>query len=462
MVVPTPRVTQTNIPIPVPQTSQTVGIPVPQTSQTVGIPVPQTSQQTVGIPVPQTSKQTVGIPLPQTSQQTVGIPVPQTSQQTVGIPTPRVTQQTIPIPVPRVTQQTVVVPTPGVTQSNIPIPVPQTSRQTVSIPTPGVTVPRTSPTLETKPYVTGPSPPRRPFETPPSGPIVPSTSPRLVPRPEIVPVERQQTMSPVMQPLPEPTSSPANATSSVSEIERDEEVRIPIMEMRPTTPSMASEPVFRPTTPPRTRSPPVTTMTSPRLVSEPVFTQIDRVNNHSASSHMDCCVCYDTVESPNRSLKCGHMVCADCTKQLHRAECPTCRQPMEGGYFTHEVAQSINRAAAADAKIAELTDMVYSAYVQENPVSDFNVIGRAARDARARSFSDAYATFLTNNADISRTDAVRLFSAFERFVDDSRRLEPNLSLEQAALNFMILGVSMLENPSMSYEKAYAQYSQMLH
>ena len=141
---------------------------------------------------------------------------------------------------------------------------------------------------------------------------------------------------------------------------------------------------------------------------------------------------------------CKHSICETCTRQLRDTRCPTCRNNLQGGFYTPETESIIKSAIREDAHTAQLMDMLYADYINEHGDR------RGVRED-ARSLTDAFGTFISANPDISPENAVRIFRAFVEFYKiNLDRYTPDVALN----NFNIIGLTMLDNPTENFNKIY--------
>jgi hypothetical protein len=161
--------------------------------------------------------------------------------------------------------------------------------------------------------------------------------------------------------------------------------------------------------------------------------------------------------SPGKQLACGHAVCAVCTKQLRKAECPVCRKKLQAGYVTQDINQAIAAITVQDARVRELADKAYARYLELHPEREDEAIF-----AEARNYSDAYAIFLAANPDIDEQTSLHLFNAFVKFVTEERKKNRQLTLPEAADAFSGLGLQMIANSHMTFEQIYPLFYRTTH
>ena len=212
--------------------------------------------------------------------------------------------------------------------------------------------------------------------------------------------------------------------------------------------------------------PTVTLPQSPRLAPLPVFhpetpaiAQVDYVDNHNPDGHAECCLCYEMNVEPGKTPTCGHAICADCTQQLRKAECPTCRRELVGGYLTQDAGQAIQAAAATDARVLDLVRRAKGNYVAKFPERVFNRDPNLSPEAEA--YGEAFSAFIEANPTITDQQLDRLFDAFIDFVQQEEQQHP-LTLEDAVNEFSIIGLTMLDNPTVSFDQIYAQFAHTQH
>ena len=164
----------------------------------------------------------------------------------------------------------------------------------------------------------------------------------------------------------------------------------------------------------------------------------------------ECCVCQNKLVSPGKMTKCGHGICAECTKNLRKDECPICRSHLTNGYITEKIKQNIQVAQKQDMRIEQLNDMNYAIYIAGyGGLDDVNV--------EARSYSDAFGLFLANYPDISDVDVPRIFNGFVEFVRGqiiTNNTDPvPITLVEA---FTPIGLQMIAYPELTYREIYYQ------
>lgn len=146
-----------------------------------------------------------------------------------------------------------------------------------------------------------------------------------------------------------------------------------------------------------------------------------------------------------------------CTKQLRKAECPVCRKKLEAGYVTQDINQAIEDTTVQDVRVHELSDKTYARYLELYPDREDEAIF-----AEARNYADAYAVFLAANPDIDEGNAVRLFTAFVKFVRREREKNARLTLLEAVDAFSGLGLQMIANAHMTFEQIYPLFYRTNH
>jgi hypothetical protein len=318
---------------------------------------------------------------------------------------------------------------PGTTPPRAPSPRPATPK----VPSPRPVSP-VIPVQPTSPKTLPQSPQRTPIGgTITGGPHIPTTAPELVPLPKLVPINQQTQVSPVPTlPTPIPT------TPKVPTIPVNIPTNTPTLGS-PRTPTLGAVPVFRPATEP----------TSPgrKQATAITATNIEHVDNNVTKE--ECCVCTDPLVSPGKKTKCGHAICADCTKQLRKAECPVCRGKLEAGYLTQDANQAIEAAGREDARIQELKDVVYADYINMYPNRE-----GVKFEAEARGYSDAFGYFMSNNPKITREEAIRIFRAYIQFMENERMKGNNLTPDAGINEFSVIGIQMLENRNLTFNEIY--------
>ncbi len=167
----------------------------------------------------------------------------------------------------------------------------------------------------------------------------------------------------------------------------------------------------------------------------------------------ECCVCYDKAVSPNRLTTCRHAICKDCTYQLRKKECPTCRVELSGGYYGEQVDDTIKQFAALDKRIEELTDKTFRHYIQlyETRINPDSLI------TDAHEYSQAFATFVYDHPDIRDDQIIDIFDAFVQFMKNERHINPNITLNQGIYEFSVIGTVMMDNDDISFDELYDQY-----
>lgn len=92
-----------------------------------------------------------------------------------------------------------------------------------------------------------------------------------------------------------------------------------------------------------------------------------------------CCICYDEEIPSTDLLNCKHPVCGECIGQLQKAECPFCREALEGPLVTDAaLANILNREEQA--RLAEINaNYMAGLYLQENPEADPEEVYRMYR-----------------------------------------------------------------------------------
>lgn len=156
--------------------------------------------------------------------------------------------------------------------------------------------------------------------------------------------------------------------------------------------------------------------------------------------------------SPGKQTACGHAICADCTKQLRKAECPVCRARLEAGYLTQDAAQAIEAAGRQDARVREYYDLVYAEYLNMDP-------GRT--DRAARDYADAFSLFLSNN-ETTPEETIRIFRGFVYFVQLEQMLNPDLTPAEAINPFSLIGIQMLDAPELTFNDIYDMFYRTTH
>jgi hypothetical protein len=183
---------------------------------------------------------------------------------------------------------------------------------------------------------------------------------------------------------------------------------------------------------------------------------VSHVDNHPPSGHLDCCICMESTVLPDKTLKCTHAICSDCTRQLRKAECPVCRAKLEGGYYTQDVRQAIQAADMEDKYVEETSDAIYARYSQRFSVMTPQI------SSDLRSSVDAFKIFISSNPNMSFDDAYRIFSSFVRFYELESAKDKNLNWSDAINKFTTIGLLLLENPGMTFNEAYQSYLVMVH
>lgn len=181
-----------------------------------------------------------------------------------------------------------------------------------------------------------------------------------------------------------------------------------------------------------------------------------KVDNYRTEIKEDCCICYEKeIVSPANKLICKHAVCAPCTKQLRKAQCPICRANIEGGYYTEDVAAAINSASIEDANTIELIDLLYADYINQH---------RDRRDIQsdARSLAEAFGIFISSNPNISSADAIRIFRAFVSFYEKENAIRNNYTPNDAINEFSLIGLTMLDNPNDNFNQLYQLFFRQNH
>jgi hypothetical protein len=213
--------------------------------------------------------------------------------------------------------------------------------------------------------------------------------------------------------------------------------------VRPNIPA----PVTRVTSPRRfndASSPRIPTQ-SPRLVQLPDLVPIQSVivgDAETKKEHVDCCICMDI--KVDKTTKCGHSICKDCTQKLPNLACPMCRTTLEGGYIPDAMG-SIYLNMERTKRTTELENMVYSLSIN---------IGY--RDAQARTLANAFKTFIDMNPDMTERMCRVIFRGFLQFMDQERIEDPEVAIRQ----FELIGVAMLSG--MSFDDAYTRFFATIH
>ena len=165
-------------------------------------------------------------------------------------------------------------------------------------------------------------------------------------------------------------------------------------------------------------------------------------------------------EVPSDKLtKCSHAICADCTKELQKAECPICRANLEGGYLTQDNTQAIIKKQEQNTYVLSLIDRARSDYSSMYPdrldMNDPNV------EIEGVAFSDAFGKFIENNPQMTIGDVDRIFQAFVEFTYLEQQKEP-LTVNDAINEFQIIGYQMLDNKNVTFDDIYATFYHELH
>jgi hypothetical protein len=236
------------------------------------------------------------------------------------------------------------------------------------------------------------------------GPIIPLTPPKLVPLPQLVPIDQQNQVNPLNE-----------ITGQGSPIKPVGAIKIEYID------------------------------------------ENEHQHNHP---HEDCCICLEPLVSPGKQNKCGHAVCADCTKHLHKAECPLCRARLEGGYLTEDIGKAIADVENTDAYVAGLIRRAKGEYSARYPDRVF--ANDRLLPVEAESFGEAFGEFAEANPGMSVYDGDRVISAFFDFMVDERRNRPTLSFQDGIAEFTIIGLEMLGNQNLTFDNAYNMFFRTLH
>ena len=353
--------------------------------------------------------------------------------------------------------------------------VPTQPRSPVRVPSPArAIVPVTAPA---SPRMLPRSPQRNPIEPTPLGtPLVTAGGPDLVPRPRLVPVAQQA------QVPPRPTVTVPIVTSPLRTI--NTQVVVPL---RPNTintgpPVPQSPPRAAPRSPVRVVASPVDTyplteqtletqlpgantnqtdnrQLFPKALSDKIVqgglkhTAINHIDNHAGHNHEDCCICLETKVSADKKITCGHAICADCTKQLRKAECPICRARIQGGYLTQDAAQAINNATTQDTRVQQLLDVLSANCLRLYPDAPPEFCYR---------YREEFTTFITDNPTITENAAVRIFEAFIDFIEREQDLGKIFTPGHADREFRLIGLQMLDNPNLQFDTLYENFFQIMH
>jgi len=128
---------------------------------------------------------------------------------------------------------------------------------------------------------------------------------------------------------------------------------------RPISPAGVYQLVPRPTIVPLRSTSPIGPVVVPPRPASPV-----RPLSPTTFKREDdlCCVCFDNGVPQHKALGCGHYVCMECTGNLRRDECPTCRAGLIGGYAP-EYHERIIAHKASDEGRLERANAEYAANI---------------------------------------------------------------------------------------------------
>ena len=272
-------------------------------------------------------------------------------------------------------------------------------------------------------------------------------------------------------------------------------VRSPIANLRVSSPMLLSSPVRSPianlrvSSPVRSRSP--DNLRSPQVNDSELFSTLSSVTSNSrspiklrpaspilpksprvnlrspvksqsligskSSENMDeCCICMDPV---TKLSKCGHGICQECIKKLHKEECPVCRQKLEGGYFNNQTSLEIKLAHDRDKRIIELVSMLHAFYIERFQYREY--YSNIEDEARIR--SEAFGPFIEQHLPMAEDEAIRIFFAFVIFITTDmqyfkmKNRKDKYDINIAMKNFDTIGNIMLIDPSASFEDLYDLY-----